>query len=178
MYWCKQKPIFAISFCLLFFVACRPDEQQTTPQYFGLEPYFKAEAERLNKLHPTINKSVIYNSHAETKLVAIKNWKQELGLFIESDINKPAWRNDYKVTVKADSVFYNAIDTNLRTRSIVIVNRAHKIKLIAITNFTKNSLYQTTDNLSYYPDSVYRIEKRQSVKILGANNYQITGRFK
>lgn len=177
MYWYKLKPVYTICICILFMAACKPEITGGGPKYFSLNNYFKAEADRLNKLHPTITKSVNYNNQPETKTVTIKNWKQELGLFIESDINKPAWRGSYKVITKGDSIIYNAIDTNLRTRQIAVVMKAHNVHSVQIINFTKNLLYQTGDRLSYYPDSVYRIEKHQTVKILGANNYELTGKF-
>jgi len=177
MYWCKRNSILALS--LLLITACKPEiKDNGTAKYFDLKQYFTNEAARMEKLHSAVFKTVNYNNKPEQKRVLIKNWKRELGLFAESDINKPAWKDSYKVSTQNDSTLYTAIDTNLRTRSVLIVMQAKQVKLIAISNFTKNLLYQTKDVLAYYPDSLYLIEKHQSVKILGSNNYLISGKLR
>ncbi|EHQ29876.1 hypothetical protein Mucpa_5809 [Mucilaginibacter paludis DSM 18603] len=164
--------------CLLF-SNCKPVvSHDGRPPYFDLKAYFTAEAQRLGKQQRLILKTVNYNNQPEEKDVAIKNWQRELALFTESDINKPSWRDSYKKTANNDSIVYRAVDTNLNTRYISIHLKAKQVSGIRIVNFTKNLLYQTKENLSYYPDSLYKIEKHQSVKILGANNYEITGKFK
>jgi hypothetical protein len=179
MYWYKNKTVLTICISILFMAACKPEIKDNGGlKYFDLKKYFTDEAARLAKLHPHIYKTVNYNNKPENKTILIKNWKRELGLFIESDINKPSWKDSYRVSTKHDSVMYTATDTALRTRNILIVLKNKKVNFIEINNLTKNLLYQTTDHLTYYPDSVYRIEKHQSVKVLGGNNYQITGKFK
>ena len=177
MYWCKRNIVLALS--VVFVAACKPEiKDNGTAKYFDLKKYFTDEAVRMEKLHSTVLKTVNYNGKPEQKKITVTNWKRELGLFIESDINKPAWKDSYRVTTQHDSTIYTAIDTNLRTRSVLIVAKANQVKLIAISNFTKNMLYQTKDVLAYYPDSVYQIEKHQSVRILGSNNYLITGKLR
>ena len=159
---------------------CKPSVNANTPnvKYFDLKKYFTDEAARLSKHNAPIIKTVSYNGQPETKNILIKNWQRELDLFTSSDINKAAWKDSYKVFQNDSGMIYDAIDTNLHTRRIVIRLKANKVSSIFISNFTKNPLYQTSEKLIYYPDSVYFIEKHQSVKLLGTNNYQITGKFK
>jgi hypothetical protein len=183
MYWYKlPKPILLLLICsasLIYLAGCKPAiKQNGSIRYFDLKKYFTDEALRLDKQHKAILKTVNYNNQPEKKTILIKNWQREFALFIESDINKPSWRDSYKGVTNADSIVYTAIDTNLRTRRISISLKANKVTEVHILNFTKNLLYQTKENLNYYPDSAYQIEKHQLVRILGANNYQIIGRFK
>ena len=147
-------------------------------KYFDLKKYFTDETNRLTKLNQPVFKSVDYNGKAEKKSVTIKNWPRELALFTESDINKAAWRQSYTLSGTKDSIVYNAIDTNLRTRHIWIKMSGEKVKSVRVVNFTTNLLYRTKDSLCYYPDSAYFMAKYQSVKILGTNNYQVIGLFK
>jgi SHS2 domain-containing protein len=179
MYWFKQKPYLAICLLTVFAQACKPEVKDNgVAKYFDLKKYFTNEAVRMEKLHPSVLKTVTYNNQTEQKTLAIKNWQRELGLFTESDINKPAWKNSYKVITAGDATVYTAIDTNLRTRKMIILSKANAVKQIEIFNFTKNLLYQTGDHLIYYPDSAYVIEKHQTVKIMGEHNYRITGKLK
>jgi hypothetical protein len=177
MYWFKNK-LFITGACLVLLAACKPGVKNNGPAYFNLKGYFTAEAKKLSARKTPITKSVTYNGQPEQKQVLIKNWARELSLFTESDVNKPAWRSSYKVTSNADSTVITAVDTNLRTRSITITQKAGKVKSIRVVNFTKNMLYQSAELLSYYPDSVYVIEKRQSVKVMGANSFRISGSLK
>ena len=183
MYWCKASRYSIIGLFTLLaasFYGCEPEAKQSngTLKYFDIVGYFKGEAARLGKPNKPIVKTVSYNGKPETKNILIKNWTRELDLFSSSDINKAAWKNSYRVTESSDSIVYNAIDTNLRSRRIVIALKAAQVKSIVINNFTKNMLYETSEKLIYYPDSLYFIEKHQHVKLLGTNSYQITGRFK
>lgn len=181
MYWCKTShySITGLFILLAAFYGCKPDIKQNngTLQYFNLSGYFKAEAARLGKRAKPVLKTVSYNGQPETKSILIKNWVRELELFSGSDINKAAWSNSYQVTQTDTGIIYSAIDTNLRTRQIAIRLKANQPTSVIIDNFTKNMLYQTREKLVYYPDSVYYIEKHQHVKLLGTNNYQITGKF-
>jgi len=181
MYWCKISRYSTIGlFTLLLAASCKPDVKQSngTLKYFDLAGYFKAEAARLSKSAKPVVKTVNYNGQTETKTILIKNWPRELDLFISSDINKAAWKDSYNISKNGDSVVYTTIDTNLHTRRIVLWLKQDKVTGLAISNFTKNMLYQTNEKLRYYPDSIYYIEKHQRVKLLGTNNYQITGKFR
>ena len=183
MYWCKaSRYSIAGLFVLLLtapFWSCKPEVKQSngTLKYFDLAGYFKAEAARLGKQNKPIVKTVSYNGKPETKNILIKNWVRELDLFTSSDINKAAWKDTYQIAKSDDSIVYTAIDTNLHSRRIVVSLKTGHVKGIIINNFTKNMLYETSEKLIYYPDSLYFIEKHQHVRLLGTNSYQITGRF-
>ena len=163
-----------------FLPSCKPDNVQkgATLKYFDLKGYFSADTARLNKLTTNpILKTVNHNKVIETKKVVIKNWGNELSLFLASDINKPAWRDSYDIRDNGDVVIYKARYPELKTREIIINKPNNKVKWILIFNSTKNMLYQTSEKLSYFPDSAYVIAKYQKVRLLGANQYKITGLF-
>jgi hypothetical protein len=138
----------------------------------------KADTARLTKLNPKVNKTVTHNGVTENKMVQITNWGQELNLFIQSDINRPAWKNSYTVLNTDSLIIYKAKTPDLRTTEIMIRKDNDKVKWIVIFNHTKNLLYETKEKLSYFPDSVYQIEKSQHVKLMGKNLYRIRGVLK
>ncbi len=157
--------------------SCKPDNIQTGAdlKYFDIKGFFTADTARLRKLNHITHKMVYHNGNTETKDVHINNWGLELSLFIQSDINKPAWRDSYTV-VKTDNIeIYRTKDPDLKTQEIMLKKEGGKVKWIMITNSTKNKLYQTKEKLSYFPDSIYIIQKYQKVRLLGANTYVIKG---
>ncbi|HEY0670375.1 MAG TPA: hypothetical protein VGD22_19490 [Sphingobacteriaceae bacterium] len=169
---------------LLFicFTICACGDKSTTDkftggEYFDLKGFFEKESLRLNRLHIPVVKTVSRNHNSETKKVQV-NWENELALFIESDINKPAWKNSYRKVSNGSSIEYTALEDNLKSRKIRIIRIADRVKSIHITNRTANLLYTSTEDLAYLPDSVYIIKKEQSVKMLGTNQYVITGRLR
>jgi hypothetical protein len=53
-----------------------------------------------------------------------------------------------------------------------------KVNYVLILNYSENLLYTNTEKLSYFPDSLYEVVKRQRVRLIGENRYKIQGFFK
>lgn len=182
MYWYKplnKIPIYLIA-CFILLLAinsCKNDSHSATDtnKFFDIKGFFKADSARLSKLNPLVNKTVVHNGITETKKVHIPNWGTELSLFSESDINKPAWKASYDVQTTDDFLIYKANDPSLKTQKIIIKKQNNRLKWIMIVNHTKNILYESYEKLSYFPDSLYLIQKKQSVRVLGTDIYKISG---
>lgn len=164
---------------MLCLTACKSTGKQSAAslKYFDIKGYFEKDSLRLTKQNKPVIKIVTHNGVTQRKKVRIANWGTELALFKQSDINKPAWKNSYEVIMNGDIITYKARDTDLTTREIVIMADKQKVKSIIIFNRTKNILYQTTEKLSYFPDSLYLIEKYQKVRLMGSNKYTIEGQI-
>ena len=184
MYWYKSRRFLnlAFTFALLpgFIIsACKPDIKETGAglKYFDVKGYFAKDTAALQRLNKPVVKTVSHNGVSESKTVHIADWGQELNFFVASDINKPAWRNSYTIVDNDDFLIYRAKDPELQMHQMVIKKAKEKGKIlwILIFNHTKNILYQTTEKLTYYPDSLYEIEKDQHVRLMGNNHYKITG---
>jgi len=185
MCWYKKYFLFTIGLMVLAGIqSCNSDSHAgpDTKQFFDLKKYFTDESIRLRKANPLISKTAVHNKISETKKLHVPNWETELSLFTESDINKPAWKASYTSSTSEGITTYTATDSTLKTRSVVIKKQQDKVKLILIYNYTKTmllgkALYWTTEELSYVPDSMYRIQKRQYVRTRGFTNYYIKGLF-
>lgn len=173
MCWFKATAIVAAA---LLLAGCKPDIKETSgARYFDLKGFFTAEASRLNRLHNTVVKTATHNGVTQTKKVHITNWDRELDLFINSDINRPAWKNSYTITNSGDFIIYRAKYPELKMHQMLIKKEKGNVKWILIFNSAKNMLYQTSEKLSYFPDSLYIIDKDQHVRLMGNNNYKIKG---
>ena len=190
MYWCspayKKFVCFTTGFILLVAIqSCSSDAPSKVQnvQFFDLKKYFTDEAGRLTKLNPLITKTAAHNTISETDKMRITSWTNELSSFTESDINKPAWKASYTVQSTNDFLIYKAKDPELKTRDIIIKKDGSSIKWILIFNHTtglmaKKVLYEMVEKLSYFPDSLYLIQKTQRVRLMGTNTYNIRGEFK
>jgi hypothetical protein len=163
---------------LLILSACSAPPEKAADTYEDIRGFFEAEAIRLSKADPTVKKTVARNDATETRSVSNIDWKTELSLFAESDINKPAWQDSYKVTVSDTSITYVATDTTLKTREIQISKGPDgNIRRVSIQNNTHNMLYASVEYLVYIPDSLYQIRKEQTVVLVGSNTYLVKAIF-
>lgn len=164
---------------LFLFSSCSQVEntESTDLIYFDIKGYFLNEATKLTSRKSAVLKEVNKNEQKERKTILIKDWEKEFDLFIESDINKPSWTSSYNVESNGDTTLYQALVPELRTRMIQVIKDGSKIKSISIKNESLNRLYKSYESLSYFPDSIYVIEKEQQVRFLGENKYRVTGVF-
>lgn len=170
----------ALVFLALSIAACQQKEiSKKQIEYVDLQGFFSAEAKRLNKLKPTLLKTVDINHKSEQKLLKETiDWAKELSVFKEADINKPAFNGMYQISKLHNKTIYTALNKkNLVQRIEVDWNLAKKPSGIRIFQLTKNMIYRAADTLSYYPDSIYSIHKKQEVRVLGTTVYTIEGKF-
>ncbi|RYE23311.1 MAG: hypothetical protein EOP42_23390 [Sphingobacteriaceae bacterium] len=169
-------------FAVLVFVgslaSCKPDIRQNETSYFNLNTYFGNEVKKLGKGNFKVIKTVSRNGETESKKLKIENWNQELSLFSESDTNKPSWKNSYKTTISGDFTIYKALEPDLKTQEILLKKDHQKIVYVMIFNVINNKLFQTREKLTYYPDSLYVIRRKQHVRFLGTSDYLIEGKLK
>ncbi len=174
-----QNLLKAFACLLLLSNCCSENKEKTVRQiyYFDLQSYFNEQAKMLNKTAKKINKTVAKNEITEQKLIRIINWETELALFINADINKPAWKDSYTKDSTATKVIYTATDKDLRTQKIEINLNHGKATQFVIDTQEDNLLYHSTEHLEYIPGVLYLIKKHQKVFLLGLNNYEIKGQF-
>ncbi len=178
MFWSEKTVLILLS---IWLAGCKSEDKapDVVKNYFDIRGFFNSEATRLGNKNTVVLKTVSDNHSSEEKKVTIADWQNELELFSESDINKASWKDSYKTEKKSNTVIYVAAEPGLRTRKISITRSlAGKISRIQIENKAENMLYTSVENLNYYPDSLYIIDKFQKVRILGPHHYIITGKLK
>ncbi|UKJ06535.1 hypothetical protein [Solitalea lacus] len=172
-----------VSFSLLLVVvtisACTNsiNKKPNTSTYFDLKEYFENEAKRLNRENPKVEKTVNDNGKQETKAVLNTIWLNELSVFINSNINKPAWSKSYSVTSTDSTEEYKALDSSLKTQFIKISKGKTGIDKIFIQNHTTNELYELDEKLYYESKKIYRIERVQKATMLKESTFSIVGKF-
>jgi len=170
--------IFIFLFSTISCTSPAPQKQLHRKPYFDLTTYFQTQVIKLQQQHPIIDKQVSKNQQTEKKQVKIADWKSELALFIQSDINKSDWLNSYTIDTAAGRLYYQTNDPKLRTKQMIVQkNTDGSVKHIHIENRVHNWLYQSTEKLDYFPPSGYRIYKKQHVRIIGTNEYMIEAKW-
>lgn len=165
---------------VLIFYGCNPavKNQNGALDYFDIKGYFEKEALRLNKSNPSLLKTVEVNGAAETKKIHIPDWKKELSIFSDSEINRTAWKGLFSTNKTDAQELYQSDNKKVPVKEVLILKKDGRISGIRILVKNSNMLYSSTDTLSYYPDSLYRINKKQHIKLMAEKRYSITGRLK
>lgn len=166
---------------LLLFISCntQTDEQQKeTEAYFDLRAYFRKEAERLTAAAPLVTKTVSINDSSETKSLKITDWKRELSAISDADINKTSWKGVFTIEKKKNLLVYSTNDEKVSVKKVVITFKDDMPSGFLALIRNSNALYTSTDSLSYYPDSLYRLTKTQNIRFLTKKKYKVSILFR
>ena len=178
-----------LCFCwsLIFLTACskesNPTNELNTPKvYFSLQDFFQSEIDKLQSKQVVLHKYAFLNGKTEKKALHEIDWKTEFGAFLNSDINKPAWKDSYKIDSSANlqgqkQITYTALKPDLRTQKIAIHFGKDGIHptFIQVVNQSKNPIYDATENLKYEVEKGYTIENEQQIMWMEKDNFKIEG---
>lgn len=161
-------------FLLLIALGCQPITESNTIQqrttFFDLKAYFTEEANRLQAAQIKIRKKVNLNGQVEEQEMNEINYQEEFLPFINSDINKAAWLDKYRVDSslvdgKLQRLLYKATDKKLRTREISIQFEKSKVAGVHILNSGDNAIAETQQELIYLANQGYQIKSQQDMTL-------------
>ncbi len=143
-----MKNLFILA--IIFLSACsdlKMKPQATTHQYFDMASFMNTKITDLEKTNSKVQKNVSANGIQENISTTTINWKQELALFAETDINKPVLRNMYLVNQSNDAVEYTAIDKKAKVQRMYVIGNMKEPNEIQVSLIDENQLYQTQKEL-------------------------------
>lgn len=152
------------------FTACAPEgvtgEIDTSP-YFDLAGYIASETDRLAALKPTADKTITLNGITESQQLNTINFENDLRLFREADINKPAWLDKYVIQEQALSAghsitTYVAQDSSLTVRKLTVEEDQGVPIKIDIVRHTGTVLSDGRHWLTYEPATGYQVVTSQT----------------
>lgn len=185
----KRKDHLKTGRCLFYlalitiFYSCLSNKTELTASsdYFSFANYFKAESKRLTGEKTGIKKIIHTTNSSEEKLLTTINWDEELKLFADADINKPAWKGLYRIdTINSDGflkVIYQSLDSILPIKRAEIIFKEMQITEINVDRSFSNFYYQSGLHLKYNPLKGYYIKGMQQVRFSSNQTFEISGTF-
>ncbi|MEO0625703.1 MAG: hypothetical protein AAFY36_07855 [Bacteroidota bacterium] len=159
-------------------------EGEDSGPFFNMTSYFQQQIDSLNALGISIDKTILLNGRTERHQLDDIDFAQELKLFQQSDINRPAWVDKYTAEsyVLPNSnhqlTVYTATDSTLNVQSLSTVKEpSGEVKSIAVRRRTGSVLSKGTQNLVYEPQIGYQIKSSQSAKVGGEIDTEIKVSF-
>ena len=177
--------ILAAVFSLL--TACNREPEVGTASkpvlYYDLKKYLESEITRLEKAHNRVVKTVSVNGREEQQTLQQLDYRSELALLLDADINRPAWRGKYRVDstrISPDrwTLTYTATDDKppVRTMSVHFQNDA--VDSVLIERAARTLMAGSSHQLAYRRASGFEITTVQKAvfmperKIFVAVEYQ------
>ncbi len=120
---------FWLSLALIWLVACvKPAEVATEGEisapYFKVKELLKQQQEQLEATKPQLEKATLIGEEAEQGEAKEVNWKKELRLFEQLDINKPVLARSYSIDTLVQEggmvLKYEALDADLKVKSLTV----------------------------------------------------------
>lgn len=151
---------------------CTDNSNVTIPgqtQFFDLKSYFEQEYKRLDKVEKVIKKADIAGQ-VEEKTVSGIDFKTELALFVDSDINKVSWLDKYEVDSihqnnQLSQLVYKAKDGQLKTNKLSIFFAEEKVRRIEIIRKTGSIAATLKQELIYEPATGYSVKSIQHTSL-------------
>ena len=151
-------------------------------KYFDLKAYFDSETNRMASVG-RVKKIATVDGVREEHILDSINFGQELKIFSNADINRPAWSDKYII----DSVFneqqqlarleYKSKDDDLRTKQITVEFEAGDVSRVQIENSSNSAIADTRQLLTYLPKVGYIIESGQKVTFAEDNKFVVEVQF-
>lgn len=163
-----QRLVSLLAFCLCL-TACTtdvPSGDSNTPVFFDVRGYFNQEVMRLSDQKVKVTKTITLNGKTETQELDDLNFSSDLRIFREADINKPAWVEKYEAKSETLSgshqiTTYEALDSNLVTRQLVVEEDLGEVTRITIQRKTGTVLSNGNHRLEYVPATGYSMTTQQ-----------------
>ena len=186
---CQSMKPFVLLILSLFAFSCDNSAPQTAPKpvYFDVAGYVKSQIETLSARKPTVAKNAFINKQSNTQTTKAIDWAKELELFLQADINKPAFRNSYTIA-RPDSLTYKyalkPTEEKLTVRFLTVKLDSKTGKPVQIKALLKseNRLYESERRLlieSGVDGKIqhYRVEGFQQLTYFDRNEFRVEGQI-
>jgi len=169
-----------ISIAAIFFSSCNlvPESEKAAlkgNEYFDIEEFIDHQIDLLDSLDIKLSKTVMLNNKKETRTLKQIDWKKELVLFKELNVNKISVRDSYEEDIISDPVNktlvknYTPLDPELKIKFLkIVLSDNNEVISIEGRLFDANLLYKTEKFLKLSC-------KRQGDDQVIIDNYEISG---
>lgn len=151
--------------------------------YYDIPAFFTSQIDNLKSKGQWVRKQVTKDGHSHIIERGNIDWSEELGVFLDSDINRPAWRGEFKVdTIKLEReyvVTYKTSNDQIPVKNVVLtIDKDSKQCLkLTVDRRTENFLYKSDQSLYFTTGEGYMMKGKLSVSYLFDSEYSIDTEF-
>jgi hypothetical protein len=173
-----------IALLLTSLVCCTGIEKPVKQErYFDNMGWFQAELKSKQKANPEIEKTLWVDGDSSRVNAHPESWQKELGIFMETDLNKAVYAGKFKVDtqVLADrSIMITclAADPDINIRKYTVQKKNDEVIKVSAELLSRSPLLRTAMRWSYMPDSGYDLKGLHEMKGLRKNEFDVRARFR
>jgi len=165
---------------VLFLGSCtNPTDTAAVQNYFNLKGFIENQIAELNKRKPLVNKEMALGDKNENMQTTEIDWRQELELFTQTDLNKQAYQLSYTISQPSSSTFLYTLKNGeklpVKSLKIVLDEVSKQPKLVEALLQEDNRLYDSEKKLqltcTMRPEGVWLIK---TYEINGFQHLSIT----
>lgn len=165
---------------IVIFGSCQnPTDTTTAQSYFDVKGFIEKQITELNKRKPLVNKEMALGENSENKQTTEIDWRQELELFIQADLNKQAYQLSYTVSQPNSTTYLYVLKSGeklpVKSLKIEVDEVSKQPKLIEALLEEENRLYNSEKKLqltcTMRPEGVWLIK---TYEISGFQHLSIT----
>lgn len=151
--------------------------------YYDLPSCMRKQVDALNTMGKHVRKKLTKDGHTQVLEHGNVNWDEELELFLDSDINRPAWRGAFKAdTVQLERMYvitYRTENEEIPVKNVVVtIDKENKQCLrLTIDRQTDNFLYTSVQKLFFTPGEGYTIKGSLKVVFLFESEFAVESTF-
>jgi len=159
--------------CCLFLFSCQVEtssvELPSKKFFFDLPLFFQQEIAELKELEISgIHKEIVINDKREIQEVHTVELEKELAIFINADINRLAWKDQYQVDSvfnqqELEAIHYTGLKENLKTKKLSVYLKEGQVTQLQIRKGLSNMAAESFQELTYYSRKGYAIINKQSL---------------
>lgn len=155
------------------------DPRAESPRFFSLSAFVASQDSLL--AGRGLTKTVTVDGASETRRADAVDWAEELAPFAQSDIDRPALWDRYRVDSAATdggrAVTYTALGEEAFTRRIRVErDGGGAVVRIEIDNGFESVVVDTEQRLEWAPGR-YRVYSRQAPELVGGRELEIVGEW-
>jgi len=141
------------------------------------------QVENLQNRQQRVRKHVIKDGHSHIIERGDIDWKEELDAFKEADINRPAWRGEFKIdSISLERVYiitYKTDNEEIPVKNVVVTidKDTRQCLQVTVDRRTKNFLYSSDQSLFFTTGEGYMMKGKLSVSYLFDSEYSIETEF-
>lgn len=151
-------------FLLISLFACTSkDETNEYVEHYSINLNKQVEKFKENFSSNDIHKLVLQNGIVEQKIITIEQLLNDINSFKEFDINKPAWKNSYKIVKTNQYTRFEATENKLTLKHIDVFGDVENPIRICIYFQNNNNLYYSSKYIDWDLKKSYSIFSIQDV---------------
>jgi hypothetical protein len=180
-----NRPLFIALIVILSSCTKDPAEVYYEDQryYYDIPAFMVKQVETLQSQDQRVRKHVTKDGHSHIIEHGNIDWKEELDAFKEADINRPAWRGEFKIdSISLERVFvitYKTDNEEIPVKNVVVTidKDTRQCLQVTVDRSTKNFLYSSDQSLFFTTGEGYMMKGKLSVSYLFDSEYSIESEF-